>query len=171
MPTNLLAPPIAPASNDSSPAVRPQFWQRFSLAELNAAEWEALCDGCGACCLIKLQDDDTGEVEYTDVACQLLDCQTGACRHYPTRHRYVPDCIALDLNILPTMDWLPATCAYKRLYRGLSLPDWHHLITGDRALSLRQMQAANVSVAGRCVSETQVDEWEQEQRVIRWIKQ
>ena len=151
--------------------LRPQFWQRFGLDELTDAEWEALCDGCGACCLIKFKDDDTDEVEYTDVACQLLDCQTAACRHYPTRRSFVPDCISLSPQNIGEMYWLPITCAYKRLYLGKSLPDWHHLVTGDKALSEQIMQQQQVSIAGRCVSELVVNECEQEQRIIRWIKQ
>ena len=78
--------------------LRPQFWERFSLEQLTQTEWEALCDGCGACCLIKFKDDDTDEVEYSDVACRLLDCTTGACPHYPTRGDCVPDCISLTID-------------------------------------------------------------------------
>lgn len=151
--------------------LRPQFWQRFALHELSVAEWEALCDGCGACCLIKFKDDDTDEVEYTDVACQLLDCATARCRHYPERKAYVPDCITLTLDNIGEMDWLPATCAYKRLYLGQSLPEWHLLITQDPAKTQAEMHARNVSMAGRCVSELYVSELEQEERVIHWIAQ
>ena len=154
-----------------STELRPNFWTRYALAELTPAEWEALCDGCGACCLIKLQDDDDAEVEYTDVACQLLDCQSGACQHYPNRHHYVPDCISLTVANIAEMFWLPASCAYKRLYQGQALPDWHHLITQDRALSQRLMQAKGISVAGRCVSERDVSEMQQETRVIHWVQQ
>lgn len=151
--------------------LRPQFWERFSLDELNQAEWEALCDGCGACCLIKFKDDDTDDVEYTDVACRLLDCATARCRHYPERKAYVPDCITLTLDNISEMYWLPATCAYKRLYLGQKLPDWHLLVTQNPAKTQAEMHARNVSMAGRCVSETQVSELEQEERVIHWIVQ
>ncbi len=151
--------------------LRPQFWQRFGLDELTTAEWEALCDGCGACCLIKFKDDETDVVDYTDVACRLLNCQTAACRHYPTRRSFVPDCISLTPQNISQMYWLPKTCAYKRLYLGKPLPDWHPLITGDRALSEQRMQEKSISIAGRCVSELQVNEYEQEQRIIHWIEQ
>lgn len=151
--------------------LRTQFWDRFALDELTPAEWEALCDGCGACCLIKFKDDDTDEVEYTDVACRLLDCDTAACRHYPERRAYVPDCISLTPQNIAEMYWLPITCAYKRLHLGKPLPDWHPLKTGDRALSKQLMQQKNISMAGRCVSETEVNEMEQEDRVIHWIHQ
>lgn len=151
--------------------LRPQFWERFSLDELNQAEWEALCDGCGACCLIKFKDDDTDDVEYTDVACRLLDCATARCRHYPERKAYVPDCITLTLDNISEMYWLPVTCAYKRLYLGQKLPDWHLLVTQNPAKTQAEMHARNVSMAGRCVSETQVSELEQEERVIHWIVQ
>ena len=151
--------------------LRPQFWQRFGLDELTQAEWEALCDGCGACCLIEFKDDDTDEDEYTDVACQLLDCQTAACRHYPKRRSYVPDCISLTPQNISEMYWLPVTCAYKRLHLGQDLPNWHFLLTGDKALTQRLMREQNVSVAGRCESELYVNELEQEERVIYWIEQ
>ena len=151
--------------------LRPQFWERFALEQLTQAEWEALCDGCGACCLIKFKDDDTDEVEYTDVACQLLDCQTAACSKYAARRDYVPDCISLSPDNIAQMDWLPASCAYKRLHRGQPLPNWHWLNTQDRALTQRLMQEKNISVAGRCQSETEVDEMAQEQRIIHWIRQ
>lgn len=155
----------------SNPTLRPKFWENYPLDELSQAEWEALCDGCGACCLVKLEDEDTGEVEYTDVACQLLDCETGSCREYDNRRQLVPDCISLTVEILPYLTWLPASCAYKRLYQGKNLPSWHILLTQDKTLSQTLMQQKNVSVAGRCVSEKYVCEWEQEERVITWVKQ
>ncbi len=161
-------------SNNTSPAqtdIRPNFWQKYPLDMLTTAEWEALCDGCGACCLVKLQDEDTDEVEYTDVACRLLDCETGSCSRYAERRAYVPDCISLTVEILADLPWLPATCAYKRLYRGQDLPNWHLLITKDKAKTEQLMYQNNVSVAGRCVSETQISEIDQEERVIYWIEQ
>lgn len=151
--------------------IRPQFWLNFPLAELTQPEWEMLCDGCGACCLIKFEDDDVGEVIYTDVACQLMDCQTASCRHYAERRQYVPDCISLDVEHLAKMPWLPETCAYKRLYLGKPLPKWHHLLTHDRKLTQQLMMEQGVSVAGRCVSEKNFSEEETEERVIYWIKQ
>lgn len=149
---------LSPKTTATNP-LRPQFWSRFALAELNHSEWEALCDGCGSCCLIKyIDEDENGDVdeelvEYTDVTCQLMDCATGYCQHYATRQEHVPDCIQLTMNNLPNMMWLPAHCAYKRLYKGQSLPSWHLLLTEDAVATQQQMRAANVGVAGRCVSE------------------
>jgi len=124
------------------------FWER-PLETLNEAEWEALCDGCGRCCLHKLEDEDTGELAYTWVACRLLDCETGRCSNYAERTRHVPDCLRVDLQTVAEYDWLPPTCAYRLRHRGEPLPAWHPLLSGDAA-SVRE---ARVSVAGRVVSE------------------
>ncbi len=158
-------------AHPKSAALRPQFWTRFELSELNHSEWEALCDGCGCCCLIKYidEDDDVEAVEYTDVTCKLMDCATGYCQHYDTRQEHVPDCIQLTPDKLPDMMWLPAHCAYKRLYKGLSLPEWHLLLTQDAVATQQQMRAANIGVAGRCVSELSLSEEEMETRVVNWV--
>lgn len=161
------------ADTDSrSETLRPQFWSRFALNDLNHSEWEALCDGCGSCCLIKYIDNDDDEelVEYTDVTCQLMDCATGYCRHYATRQEHVPDCIQLTMDNLPNMMWLPSHCAYKRLYKGQNLPSWHLLLTGDAVVTQQQMRAANVGVAGRCVSEIGMSDEEMETRVVNWVQ-
>ncbi len=174
MPSNLLPSSIthasSPAPNDQV-ELRPQFWERFSLTELNHSEWEALCDGCGSCCLIKYIDNDDDEelVEYTDVACKLMDCATGYCQHYDVRQQYVPDCIQLTPAKLPDMMWLPAHCAYKRLYKGQDLPAWHLLLTEDTVATQQQMRAANVGIAGRCISEVGVTDEEMETRVVTWV--
>ena len=159
-------------SIEASETLRPQFWSRFALAELNHSEWEALCDGCGSCCLIKYIDNDDDEemVEYTDVTCQLMDCTTGYCQHYATRQEYVPDCIQLTMKNLPNMMWLPSHCAYKRLYKGQNLPSWHLLLTQNAIETQQQMRAANVGVAGRCVTEIGMDDEEMETRVVNWVK-
>ena len=157
-------------------ALRSQFWSRFKLSELNHSEWEALCDGCGSCCLIKyIDEDEDGNVdeslvEYTDVTCQLMDCATGYCGHYATRQEHVPDCIQLTIDNLPNMMWLPSHCAYKRLYKGQELPSWHLLLTQDAVATQQQMRAANVGVAGRCVTEIGMDDEEMETRVVNWVK-
>lgn len=156
--------------------LRPQFWTRFTLDELTHSEWEALCDGCGTCCLIKyIDEDEDGEVdealvEYTDVACKLMDCSTGYCQHYASRQDYVPDCIQLTPDKLPDMMWLPTHCAYKRVYKGQSLPDWHLLLTGDAIQTQQQMRAANVGIAGRCVSEAGMKDEEMQERVVNWVR-
>lgn len=159
---------------EANDILRPQFWSRFALSELNHSEWEALCDGCGSCCLIKYIDDDNNHeaemVEYTDVTCQLMDCATGYCKHYATRQEHVPDCIQLTMENLPQMMWLPSHCAYKRLYKGQDLPSWHLLLTGDAVATQQQMRAANVGVAGRCISEIGMTDEEMEERVVNWVK-
>jgi len=154
-------------NNDAD--LRPNFWQEFSLFELTNSEWEALCDGCGCCCLIKYMDDDDETVEYTDVACKLMDCSTGHCQNYERRQDYVPDCIQLTQENISEMTWLPSHCAYKRVFEGKSLPNWHLLITKDAAKTEKLMRAANIGVAGRCVSETGMSDEEMELRVVTWV--
>jgi len=148
--------------------LRPNFWQNYPLSALTDDEWEALCDGCGVCCLVKyLDDDDVRQTEYTDVACKLLDTATGHCSDYPNRKRFVPDCIRLTVDMIAEMMWLPRHGAYKRLYLGQGLPHWHRLIAGqDR----HDKQLDKVGVRGRCVSEIHLDDEEIEERVIKWVK-
>lgn len=151
-----------------SDELRPKFWENYCLDELTDAEWEALCDGCGACCLVKfLDDDDVKYTEYTDVACQLLDTKTGHCQNYAERQRFVPDCIRLTAQMMPQMLWLPRHCAYKRLYLGQGLPAWHRLLKGTQN---HGAGFAKVSVAGRCVSELGMSDADIERRVVKWVK-
>lgn len=147
-------------------ALRPEFWKTYQLEQLSPAEWEALCDGCGLCCLIKLEDDESNEVAYTKVACKLLDCKTGHCSDYPNRQRHVPDCIQLTPEKLAQIHWLPTTCAYRRLAEGKKLPNWHYLITGSR----ESVVQARKSAAGRCISESEIHEDEIEDYIVRWVK-
>ena len=128
--------------------LRDRFWEK-PLAALTREEWEALCDGCGRCCLHKIEYEDTGEVEDTNVACSLLDCETGRCRDYARRKAFVPDCLQLTLRLVQQVRWLPETCAYRRRAEGRDLPHWHYLLSGDREAVVR----AGVSVAGRVISE------------------
>lgn len=107
------------------------FWEKLTLDQMSPSQWEQLCDGCGLCCLVKIEDEDSGEVFNTTVSCFLLDIETCRCKDYKNRLAKAPMCTQLSLDKLPQMDWLPETCAYKRLYAGLSLPDWHPLITKD----------------------------------------
>ncbi|MDP2228999.1 MAG: YcgN family cysteine cluster protein [Moraxellaceae bacterium] len=146
--------------------MRERFWERHALAELSTEEWEALCDGCGRCCLHKLEYEDTGEIDYTRVACKLLDLSTAQCSDYPGRRRHVPDCVQLTPATLDAINWLPGTCAYRRLNEGRGLPRWHPLLTGDAA----SVQRAGISVIGRVLPETVVDEDELDEHVIRWIR-
>lgn len=146
--------------------LRPEFWKNYTLDQLTAGEWEALCDGCGLCCLIKLEDDETAEVAYTKVACKLLDCKTAQCSDYPNRMQHVPDCIQLTPEKLEQINWLPSTCAYRRMSEGKALPNWHYLVTEDRD-SIRK---ARKSAAGRCVSEDDVNEDDIEDYIVRWVR-
>ncbi len=116
---------------------------------MDPEQWEALCDGCGKCCLEKLEDEATGRIHFTNVACRLLDHDTCRCRHYAHRARIVPDCVSLTPAVLEKPDWLPSTCAYRRLAENRPLPDWHPLITGDP----RSVAAARQSVQGRVIGE------------------
>jgi uncharacterized cysteine cluster protein YcgN (CxxCxxCC family) len=125
------------------------FWRTTALADMTAAEWESLCDGCGLCCLIRLEDEDTGEVTPTRVSCVLLDTRTCRCSDYQDRHRTVPDCIKLTPGNLADLPWMPASCAYRRLHDGKDLPRWHPLLTGDP----ESVHRAGVSVRGQTISE------------------
>lgn len=112
--------------------LRPRFWERVPLNKMTQQEWEALCDGCGKCCLNKLEYEDTGEVAYTRIACRLLDGDTCQCRDYPNRKQHVPECVVLTPTTLPKIAyWMPSTCAYKLLWKKKKLPSWHPLLTGD----------------------------------------
>jgi uncharacterized cysteine cluster protein YcgN (CxxCxxCC family) len=142
------------------------FWQRKTLAEMTVDEWERLCDGCGRCCLKKLQDEATGKVAYTDVACKLLDRDRCRCRRYQRRHDLVPDCVALRGGDERAFDWLPTTCAYRKLAAGKPLEWWHPLVSGDPDTVHR----AGISVRGRTLAEGDVAVDELDTRVIRWIK-
>ena len=146
-----------------SDALRPRFWETTPLDKLNRAEWEAVCDGCGKCCLNKLEDEDTGEVALTCVACRLLDDQSCRCAQYPIRHQFVPECIVLTpKTLIDNMYWLPLTCGYRLLYEGRPLYDWHPLISGDA----ETVHKAGVSVRGMTIPEFEVDEDDWEDHII-----
>ena len=130
------------------------FWETKSLAEMSFDEWESLCDGCGKCCLVKLQDPDTDEVAYTDVACKLLDCGTARCSNYPERKKHVPDCVVLDASLVDQIAWMPSTCAYRLLKEGKPLAWWHPLVSGTP----NTVDEAGISVRGRVISETLIED-------------
>jgi len=128
------------------------FWEVKSLEQMSDAEWESLCDGCGKCCLQKLQDEDTEEVVFTRIACKLLDADSCRCSDYKNRFEQVTDCLAVRPLTDEKLSWLPSTCAYKLLSEGQTLKNWHPLISGDP----NSVIAAGMSMANRCLSELSV---------------
>lgn len=146
-----------------STSLRPRFWERVPLNKMTPLEWEALCDGCGKCCLNKIEYEDTGEVAFTRVACRLLDGDTCRCTRYDIRRSFVPDCVQLSPAALPKIAyWLPRTCAYRLLHEGHALPAWHHLISGDP----ESVHEAGMSARGWTVPEFDVAEEDWEDFVI-----
>ena len=141
-----------------------KFWEEKSLAEMTTEEWESLCDGCGKCCLIKLEDDDSGEIAFTSVVCELIDLNSCRCTRYSERCSLVPECIDLKQHDFAEYKWLPATCAYRLLTDGKPLPDWHPLNSG----SSDSVKDAGVSISGYAIKESQVDD--PEDHIIEWLQ-
>ncbi|HEY8569525.1 YcgN family cysteine cluster protein [Microbulbifer sp.] len=141
------------------------FWQRKTLAEMTAAEWESVCDGCGRCCLHRLEDEDSGEVYTTRVACKLLDIHSCRCSDYTHRKQKVPDCIQLTPEDAANFSWLPATCAYRILAQGGQLPEWHPLVSGDP----ESVHKAGISVRDQVISEEQVHPDDYEDHIVVWV--
>ena len=132
-----------------------EFWKRKSLEEMTNSEWESLCDGCALCCLQKLEDQETGDVYFTDVACRLLDTATCRCTDYAARATKVADCLVLSADEPDTFHWLPGSCAYRRLADGKDLPEWHPLLTGDPDSA----HEAGISAMDKVVSESETGQW------------
>ena len=141
------------------------FWQTKTLNEMTPDEWEALCDGCAKCCLHKIEDEDSGEVYFTFVACRLLNTNTCRCQDYEHRSELVKDCLLLTPSMAYTLEWLPKTCAYRMLAEGRGLAPWHPLVSGNPD-SVRQ---AGISVYGRIISEVQADLSKIEGMVVDWF--
>ena len=144
------------------------FWKEKSLSEMSRDEWESLCDHCGKCCLLKLQDEEVQEDEdsvyYTNVICNLFDKSNGHCSDYWNREERVPTCIRLTQDNLSDLEWMPPSCSYKRVMEGRGLAQWHHLITGNK----NTIHEKNKSVLGRVVFENEVSEENLEKHIVTW---
>jgi uncharacterized cysteine cluster protein YcgN (CxxCxxCC family) len=150
----------APASQE----IAPRFWETKSLPEMNTAEWEALCDNCGKCCVISIEDVDSGELYLTDVSCKLFDSKKGQCGDYANRKKLVPDCVKLTPKNVPKLDWLPQTCAYRLVEEKRPLYWWHPLISGDP----ETVHIAQASARGRTRPEGRLQMAGLVKRIMRW---
>lgn len=156
---------VEPAGLDGAAQPAGPFWKQKTLEAMTPAEWESLCDGCGRCCLVKLEDEDTGQIHFTDVACKLFEAATCRCGDYAHRRRKVHDCIKLTPAAVRTLTWLPPSCAYRLLAEGRDLAWWHPLISGSSA----SVHDAGVSVRGRVeASETDVRLDDYPEHIVRW---
>jgi uncharacterized cysteine cluster protein YcgN (CxxCxxCC family) len=156
---------VEPTGMTIEDAAAAPFWRVKTLDEMDRNEWESLCDGCARCCLVKLEDEDTGAIHFTDIGCRLLDAKTCRCRDYTRRNRRVPDCVRLTPSEVRALTWLPVTCAYRLVAEGKDLPDWHPLVSG----SSDSVHDAGVSVRGRVVASE--DDLAQELwpgRIVKW---
>ena len=140
------------------------YWETKRLEEMTPEEWEQVCDGCAKCCLLKLEDEDSGEIAYTRLHCRLLDAESCQCSNYVQRKRHVPDCVILTPKTVSELRWMPQTCAYRVLHEGGRLPDWHHLVCGDR----ERVHTSGNSVRGLTVSEDTVLEEDQIDWIVDW---
>lgn len=146
--------------------MKDKFWQELSLSEMTRAQWESLCDGCGRCCLHKIEYEDTNEIYFTDVACRYLDEETCQCPHYGVRQSKVPDCLTIYPNWGKKFLWLPTTCAYRLLSENKPLFDWHPLISGD----VNSVHLAGISVRGRTYRDDEIPQEEVYKHVINWVE-
>ena len=141
-----------------------KFWEHKALAEMSSEEWELLCDGCGRCCLLRLEDEDSGEIFTTRLACKLLDIGKCQCKSYAKRHEIVEDCLALTAENIGSLGWIPSSCAYRRLSEGRELAWWHPLISGSR----ESVHEAGISVRGWAIDESFIDEDDVEKFIYKY---
>ena len=141
-----------------------RFWEIKKLSEMTSEEWESLCDNCGKCCLHKLEDEDTGDIYYTSIACNLIDLDTGLCTCYAERSQLVPECLNLKQGDFVEYSWLPATCAYRLLSEWKELSMWHPLLSGNPAST----QEAGVSIISYAMKESEVND--PEEHIIEWLR-
>ena len=134
------------------------------MQDMSRDQWESLCDGCGKCCCIRLEDEDNGAIYITDVVCKLFDAGTCQCSDYPNRSVKVPDCVTLTPDNVDKLHWMPQTCAYRLVANGIDLPDWHHLVSGSR----ETIHDAGMSVQNAVISELAVDEADHPHRIVIW---
>lgn len=142
------------------------FWQTKQLSDMTQPEWESLCDGCGKCCLHKLEDEDDGEVYYTNIACRYLDSATCRCLDYSKRKDLVPECVTLTHQQISDVHWLPATCAYRLLANNEPLPQWHPLVTGNS----NSVHESGNSVQGKVQAENEIEPDDYQDYVITWVE-
>jgi uncharacterized protein len=143
-----------------------KFWENKSLEQMNTKEWELLCDGCGKCCLHKLEDENSGEIAYTRVICRYFEESSCRCQVYASRKTLVPTCVILQPDNLKDLPWMPSTCAYRLLYEGKNLPDWHPLISGNREAIVE----SGITVSGKVISEEYVHEDGYDEHLVRWVE-
>jgi len=144
---------------------QPAFWEYKTLDQMTSEEWELLCDGCAKCCLHKIEDHDSGKVYFTNIACRLLDCQTCRCQDYDHRSKSIHDCVSLTPSLAYELQWLPKTCAYRRMAEGRGLAWWHPLVSGDSDTVCQ----AKVSVCDRVIPESLIDLSELEDYIVDWF--
>lgn len=140
------------------------FWKEKSMADMTPQEWESLCDGCGKCCCIRLEDEDTEDIYITDVVCKLFDAGSCQCTDYPNRSKLVPDCVTLTPANVHQLGWMPRTCAYRLVSEGKDLPQHHHLVSGSR----ETIHEVGMSVQNAVISETEIDEDDLPRRLVIW---
>ena len=140
------------------------YWKTKNMAEFSRQEWENLCDGCGKCCCIRLEDEETQAIYITDVACKLFDSGACQCSDYPNRSKNVPDCVTLTPNNVDQLHWMPETCAYKLVANGKELPDYHHLVSGSR----ETIHEVGMSVQNAVQSETDIDDEDIPSHIVIW---